>query len=107
MGVQVDDKLDMSQQCALAAQNANCILGCIKRSMARRAREVILPLCSVLVGPHLEYCIQMWNPQHRRDKDLLENIQRKAIKLMQGMEQLSYKRLRELGLCSLEERAAR
>jgi len=62
----------MSQQCA---QKANCVLGCIKRSTASRVREVLLTPCSVLVRPHLEYCVQMWSPQHRRDIDLLEHVQ--------------------------------
>ena len=63
LGILVDGKLDRSQQCTLAAQKANHILGPTKRSMAIRVREVILPLCSVPGTPHLEYCIQMWSPQ--------------------------------------------
>ena len=74
----MDGKLDMCQKCAIAAQKANRILGCIKRSMASRVREVILPLCSVLVRPHLEYCVQIWSPQYGRDVDLLEHTQKRA-----------------------------
>jgi len=82
VGVLVHDKLDMSHQCVLAAQKANHILGCIKRSVASRSREVILPLCSVLVRPHLESCVQLWSPQHKKDMELLERVQRRATKMM-------------------------
>ena len=77
----------------------------MKRSVASRTRKVILPLCSVLVRPHVEYCIQMWSPQYRRDVGLLECVQRSAAKMIQGMEQLpSEDSLRELGLFSLKKR---
>ncbi|KFO89518.1 hypothetical protein N320_04322, partial [Buceros rhinoceros silvestris] len=96
-GILVDQKLNTSQPCALTAQKAKCILGCIKRSVTSRSRKVILPFCSALVIPHLEYCVQLWDSQHKKDLDLLKRVQRRAAKMVREQEHLHYEdRLREL-----------
>ena len=95
----MDEKLNRSQQCALAARKPNGILGSIRRGVASRDREVIVPLYSALVRPHLEYCIEVWGPQYRKNVELLERAQRRAMKMIIGLKHLPCKgRLRELGL---------
>ena len=95
------DEVDVSLQCVLAARNINSTLGCIKRGVASREREVIVLLSCALVKPLLQYCVHTCGPQHRRDAEVLEWVQKKATKMIRGLEHLFHEdRLKEFGLFS-------
>ena len=107
-GVLGDEKLNRNQQCGLEAQKANCILGCIKREVVSRVREMIVPLCSALVRPHLEYCTKVGSPQLKKDVELLEQVQKQITKVIRGLEHPSYEeKVGELGLFSLDKAQGR
>jgi len=57
---------------------------------------------------HLEYCVQSWVPQYRRDAGLLERVLQWATKMIKGLEHLLYgERPRDLGVLSLGRRRLR
>ena len=97
----MDEKLDMSQKCCPESQ----LYPGLHQQRGDWGREVISPLCSALVRPHLEYCVKAWGLQHKKYVKLLEWVQRGVTEMHGGLEHLSCEeRLRELGLFSLKKR---
>ena len=100
--------MNVSEQCRIAASQDNQIIGMIRRNITYKEKSLIVPLYKAIVIPHLEYCIQSWNPHIRKDIDMLETIQRRATKLIPGLRDLSYEeRLKECGLTTLKTRRLR
>ena len=72
LGVTMNASMKVSEQCRIAPSKGNQVLGMIRRNITYKEFFLIVPLHKALVGPHLEYCIQAWNPYLRKDIDMLE-----------------------------------
>ena len=82
LGVTMNANMKVSEQCSIAALKGNQVLGMIRRNVTYKEKSLIVPL---IVRPHLEYCIQSWNPHIMKDINMLEKIQRRATKLIPGL----------------------
>ena len=79
------------------SSESNDILGSIRRGVTSRDREVIVPFYSALVRPDLECCDQDWVPQYKKEREPSERVQKRATKMIRGLEHLPYEdRQREL-----------
>jgi ribonucleases P/MRP protein subunit RPP40 len=108
LGVIIQDDLKVSQQCSKVVKTANRILGMIYRSFTYKSKEVVLKLYKSLVRPHLEFCVQAWRPHLQKDIMLLEKVQRRATRMIDNFQKLSYEeRLSKLKLTTLETRGLR
>ena len=106
--INVSLMLQWDKQCVAVVKNANKLLGMIKHNFIHRSKATILALYKSLVRPHLEYCIQVWNPHLAKDIKLIEDVQRRATKLVHGIENWKYDdRLKFLGLTRLDKRRIR
>jgi hypothetical protein len=108
LGVIICQDLKVSQQCHIAAKKANQILGLIYRTIASRNSDIIIRLYKSLVRPHLDYCIQAWRPYLKKDMDVMEKVQRRVTRMIEGFKGLEYGvRLKKVGLTTLETRRVR
>ena len=108
LGVWIHKSLKVSKHCAEVTKKANRVLGMIKRNFIYKDKSTVLRLYKSLVRPHLDYCMQAWNPHLRKDINLIEKVQHRATKLIPGMKDLPYeKRLQLCNLMTLEDRRRR
>ena len=90
LGVTMNANMKVSEQCSIAAFKGNQVLGMIRSNNITYKKSLIIPLYKAIVTPHLEYCIQAWNPYLGKDIDMLEKIQRRTTKLIPGLRDLRY-----------------
>jgi ribonucleases P/MRP protein subunit RPP40 len=108
LGVITTSNLKVSTQCSRAAAKSMQILGLIRRHFKQIDREEFKILYKSFVRPHLEYCVQVWSPFLVQDIKCLEQVQRRATKMVKGLEHIDYgRRLKIIGMQSLEDRRLR
>ena len=90
LGVTMKANMKVSEQCRIAASKGYQVLGMIRRNITYKDKSLIVTLYKAIVRPHLEYCIHAWSPCIRKGIYMLEQIQRRATKLIPGLRYIRY-----------------
>jgi len=90
LGIMLSSDMKSVEQCMYAANRANRALGMIKRTIRNREPEIMVKLYKAIVRPHLEYCVSAWNPHYSKNKELMERVQRRFTKMVNGLGHLPY-----------------
>ena len=102
LGIIFQSNLKFDQHICMTVNKANRILGLIKRTFSYLDKSTFLCLYKALVRSHLDYGDSVWFPVLKKDIRIIENIQRRATKILTQYRHLSYsERLRELNLSTL------
>ena len=88
LGVTFSADIKASEQCRIAASKVYQIVGLIRRTRTYENKQLIVSLCKSIIR-HLEYCIQAWRTQCKKDIDKLERIQLRATKMIPELRDLS------------------
>ena len=108
LGVIVTTDFKVGRQCAEAAKKGNRILGMINRTFSCKSKVIVKQLYKSLVRPHLDSCVQVWRPHLKKDIEVLEKVQRRATRMVDGYRGMEYEeRLKRIGLTTLEMRRER
>ena len=108
LGITIDKDLHFKEHISVVVNKANCILGIIRRTFRYLDAGTLLLLYKVMVRPVLEYGLPAWSPIYKREANLIESVQRRATKLIPGMNHLCYsERLLRLNLFTLAHRRLR
>jgi hypothetical protein len=90
IGVKVTKNLKPAGQCQKAARTAQTVLGQLSRAFSYRDRHVFMRLYAQYVRPHLEFAVQAWSPWTEADKECLEKVQKRAVKMVSGVKATDY-----------------
>ena len=108
LGVIMDKALEFSEHINTRINKANRNLGIVFRTFTYMHKEMFLNLYKSIVRPHLEYAVMVCTPLFKKDMIAIENVQRRATKLVSSIINLTYQgRLKCLGLPSLEYKRKR
>ena len=108
LGVHIDSELKFDEHVSIKVNKANAMVGLIRRSFSFLDGELFKTLFTSFVRPHLEYAQAVWHPHLLKHKRIIENVQIRATKLVDGLKDLPYEeRLLKLGLPTLEFRRER